>query len=241
VRLRKLLVWLHAVTSVAWMSQALALFTLIVAGHGSLSAYSSAHLLDKNVLASLANASAFTGIMLSALTQWGFFRHWWVLVKFAITLSQLYLAIFFLSPSLDSSLEAVRHGRPPSSWQVWGALLMVGAIAFQAWVSIAKPWKRTPWSRTRSGKQGPAWLFVVALLVPPVDYGVGALAGSQPIPLFAMLTVIGVCAWQLRLAIRVPPSRVDGSGRVAGHRMGDARIGTAESSSSEPGTHATLG
>ena len=223
------------------MSQALALFTLIVAGHGSLGAYSSAQLLDKNVLASLANAAAFTGIMLSALTQWGLVRHWWVLVKFAITLSQLYLAIAFLSPTLDSSLEAVRHGRPPSPWQAWGALLMVSAIAFQAWVSIAKPWKRTPWARIRSGEQGPAWLFAVAVLVPPADYGVGALAGSQPMPMFALLTLLGVGAWQLRLAFRVPPSRVVESGRGAGHRMGDARTGTAESTSSEPGTHATLG
>ncbi|GGM78953.1 hypothetical protein GCM10012275_56990 [Longimycelium tulufanense] len=44
-------------------------------------------LLDKQLLAHLAGASAFTGLMLSALTPWGYFRYWWVFARFAPTLS----------------------------------------------------------------------------------------------------------------------------------------------------------
>jgi hypothetical protein len=165
-----------------------------------------------------------------------------VAAKFAITLTQLSLGIFLLSSALDATVASARAGRQgPTAAVLVGGVLMAGAIGFQAWLSIAKPWRRTPWSRARSGAQGPTWLFVVAVLVPVADYGLGVLVGSQPTPLLSVLTILGVCAWQLRLAIRVPPSNAGGSVRVAGHREGDARNGTAESSSSEPGTQATLG
>ncbi len=68
-------------------------------------ATSMAHLLDGRLLGPMADASAFTGIMLAAATPWGFFRHWWVLAKFLITLVQLYLGIFLLSPALAGSLR----------------------------------------------------------------------------------------------------------------------------------------
>ena len=94
-RWRQLVVWLHVVTSVGWMSQALVLFTLLVVSFTSddpgvrISATSMAHVVDMRLLAPLANAAAFTGFMLAASTAWGFFRHWWVLVKFGITIVQL--------------------------------------------------------------------------------------------------------------------------------------------------------
>src|SRR5690606_12416850 len=97
---RDLLVWLHAVTSVAWMSQALALLALLLTGLNTsdpgirLSAYTMAEVLDEGVLLHLANTSIFSGLMLSALTPWGYFRYWWVFTKFVITLSQLYMGIF---------------------------------------------------------------------------------------------------------------------------------------------------
>src|SRR3954464_14629776 len=102
-RWRQAVVWLHVVTSVGWMGQALALFVLLALGLGSedsatrIAATSMAHEIDTVLLAPLANASAFTGFMLAASTAWGYFRHWWVLAKFAVTLVQLYAGIFLLS------------------------------------------------------------------------------------------------------------------------------------------------
>ena len=205
---RKPLVWLHVVTSIGWMSQALALFTLMVYGHTTgdrRSAYTMAEVIDGHLLASSSNAAAFTGIMLAALTPWGFFRHWWVLVKFAITLTQLYSGIFLLSPNLAAATEAAVQGRDrPVGPLAAGSLLMASAIAFQAWVSLAKPWRRTPWA-TRPGRPkalptGPTWLYWFALGVPAVDYALGRLVGAQPIPLFELLTVLVYPIWRyLRL------------------------------------------
>lgn len=45
--------------------------------------------LDIAMLAPTANVAAFTGFFLALTTPWGLTRHWWVLVKAAITISQL--------------------------------------------------------------------------------------------------------------------------------------------------------
>ena len=92
---RNLLVWLHVVTSVAWFSQALALLALLLTGMSASStevqhsAYSMAQVLDKEVLMHMANAAIFSGLMLSALTPWGYFQYWSVLTKCVITITQL--------------------------------------------------------------------------------------------------------------------------------------------------------
>jgi hypothetical protein len=140
-RWRQLTVWLHVLTSAGWMAQAMTLCVLLAVGLTAEdpsvrdSATSMSLVLDDRLLGPMADASAFTGIMLAAATPWGFFRHWWVLTKFAITVVQLYIGIFLLSPVLQHSVAA-----GPTPRQVAGTALMASAIAFQAWLSIAKPW-----------------------------------------------------------------------------------------------------
>jgi hypothetical protein len=71
---------------------------------------------DGRLLGPMADVSAYTGIMLAAATPWGFFRHWWVLVKFGITLVQLYVGIFLLSPQLQAVRGRRRGGATASAW-----------------------------------------------------------------------------------------------------------------------------
>ncbi|HEX7305085.1 hypothetical protein [Lentzea sp.] len=186
-RARTLLVWLHVITSVGWMSQAVALLALLLYGMrtGDVSAFEMARFLDHRVLAVMANISAFSGMMLSALTPWGFFRHWWVLAKFVITVVQLYVGIFILS----GNLEAAAQGHV-TVWMPVGTSLMIGAIAFQAWMSVAKPWGRTPWADPKVKlPTASTTMFVVALVVPAADFAVSLYSGG-PRPLFMLVTVI---------------------------------------------------
>lgn len=173
---RHLLAWFHALTSIGWMTLALCLATLLIFGrsHGDRSAVLMAQVLDKQLLQHLGTASAFSGFMLSALTPWGYFRYWWVLAKAVISVSQLYVGAFILSPQLDHETWP----RPV------GALLMVSALAFQAWLSIAKPWRQTPWSSRRRLPSPPGWLYLAALAVPPLDYVLFKA------PLLSLLTVL---------------------------------------------------
>ncbi|MEU8103894.1 hypothetical protein AB0C18_09215 [Nonomuraea muscovyensis] len=202
---RNLVVWLHVVTSVGWMSQALALLALTFHGWvtGDRGAYAMADLLDNHVLLHLANASILTGIMLSAMTRWGFFRYWWVLTKFVITLSQLYVAIFLLSPRLTELAEGRRDSDPAL---IAGTLLMASAIAFQAWLSVAKPWRRTPWAEARFDVPAPTrWATGLTLTAPVLDYLLAEVVLGHAAPLFATLTVVGYPVWRgVRLARRVP-------------------------------------
>ncbi|TMS00297.1 hypothetical protein [Nonomuraea basaltis] len=201
---RHLLVWVHVVTSVSWMSQALALFALsihsVITGDGA--GYRMAHLLDNEVLLHFANASAFTGLMLAAMTKWGYFRYWWVLIKLVITLSQLYAGIFLLGPRLSALADGTRDADPVL---LAATLLMASAIAFQAWLSVAKPWKRTPWAEARPRTIAPpGWVTGFVLLVPVLDFLLAVLVFGNPAPLFFVLTAVAYPIWRARARRRDP-------------------------------------
>lgn len=211
-RARTLLVWLHVVTSVGWLSQAVALLALVLYGMktSDVTAFRMARVLDHNVLAIMANVSAFTGMMLSATTPWGYFRHWWVLTKFAITISQLYVGIFILS----ENLEEAANGHV-TAWMPVGTALMIGAIAFQTWLSVAKPWGRTPWADPKVKlPTASVTTFVLALVIPAADFALSQWMGN-PMPAFMLVTVI---AYSIRRAARGKRRSSDASGRGSAAR-----------------------
>ncbi|MEU3650310.1 hypothetical protein AB0E59_43605 [Lentzea sp. NPDC034063] len=206
-RARTLLVWLHVVTSVGWLSQAVALLALVLYGmkSGDLNAFRMARYLDHSVLAIMANTSAFSGFMLSATTPWGYFRHWWVLAKFVITISQLYIGVFILSGNLQEALNG--H---VTAWMPVGTALMISAIAFQAWLSVAKPWGRTPWADSKVKlPTASAFTFVAALVIPVIDFAISLWRGN-PMPVLMLITVIG---YSIRRAARARRRSSDASGR----------------------------
>ncbi|SFR21173.1 hypothetical protein SAMN04488564_105488 [Lentzea waywayandensis] len=211
-RARTLLVWLHVVTSVGWLSQAVALLALVLYGMrtGDLDAFRMARYLDHEVLAIMANTSAFSGFMLSATTPWGYFRHWWVLAKFVITISQLYIGIFILSGNLQEALNG--H---VTAWMPVGTALMISAIAFQAWLSVAKPWGRTPWADSKVKlPTASAFTFVAALVIPVIDFAISLWRGN-PMPLLMLITVIG---YSIRRAARARRRSSGESGRGSAAR-----------------------
>lgn len=207
-RWRQGAVWLHVITSVGWMSQALALFTLLTVSLTTddaavrVSATTMANTLDDALLAPMANASAFTGFMLSAATAWGFYRHWWVLGKLSITLVQLYLGIFVLSGALHESVIAAKAGHPTPAplALVVGTALMASAIAFQAWLSVAKPWNRTPWTPERPPKlpTAPTWVFAAIVVVPFLDIALSVWTG-RPLP---AVSLVVLTAWLITRKVR---------------------------------------
>ncbi|MFD2466651.1 hypothetical protein [Amycolatopsis silviterrae] len=181
------------------MSQALALFVLTLialAGEQPGPAMTMAKHLDTVLLAPMANTAAFTGLLLAGATAWGFFRHWWVLVKFGLTLIQLYAGIFLLSPALT---EAAATATP--IWQqAAGTALMASGLAFQVWISVAKPWSRTPWS-TAKPPTAPVWVFAAGLAAPIVDTAAGIALG-YPMPALSLLMLVVVLARRPKRVLR---------------------------------------
>ncbi|GAA1656665.1 hypothetical protein [Actinoplanes couchii] len=202
-RWRQLAVWLHVLTSVGWMAQAMALCVLLAtglaAGPGTEqdAATSMALVLDGRLLAPMADASAFTGIMLAAATPWGFFRHWWVLIKFVITMVQLNVGIFLLSPALNHAAAA-----GPTPWQVAGGALMASAIAFQGWLSIAKPFGRVRPQQRTAPAVGPRWIFVATVLGGLADLVLAFVIG-HPLPLLSLALIgAGLSRRRTRASLR---------------------------------------
>jgi uncharacterized membrane protein len=213
-RWRQAVVWLHVVSSVAWMSQALGLvvlMTLAASDPGqAVAATSMAQRIDNALLAPMANTAAFTGLVLAGSTAWGYFRHWWVLAKFVLTFAQLYAGIFLLSGALHDSTAAARAGAADVvAWpQVAGTALMASVLAFQVWLSVAKPWKRTPWAPAAKPPTAPRWVFAAGVFTPLADVTIGVFWG-RPLPALSliMLIVLGLELRRRRRRARRPSAR----------------------------------
>lgn len=225
---RQLLVWLHVLSSVGWMSQAVTLAVLLGLSLTSTTtpsrtAYAQvAERLDSTVLILSANASALTGFLLAATTTWGYFRYWWVTAKFLITFTQLYLGIFVLSaamPDVVAAAETGAHG--PTGRVAVGAGLMAGALAFQAWLSVTKPWGRTPaGQRARVRPAGaPAWVLAAAVAAVVLDIPLGVAMIpliDNPAPALALVALTMALVTRTRRHRREGRSRAAGSGATTG-------------------------
>jgi hypothetical protein len=91
-RLRKFVLTVHLTTSLGWIGAVAAYIALDVAATTGQdvqlvrAAYLAMDLTVRFVIVPLALASLLTGIVQSLGTQWGLFRHYWVLVSLALTI-----------------------------------------------------------------------------------------------------------------------------------------------------------
>lgn len=90
-RFRKLVLTAHVVCSVGSLGGVITFFVLAVAGlvsqdtHIVRGAYTSMEITAKLVIMPLIFGSLLTGLVQSLGTTWGLFRHYWVLIKFLLT------------------------------------------------------------------------------------------------------------------------------------------------------------
>ena len=90
-KIRKFMLTAHVVSTVGWMGAIAAFVALAATGLTSHehelvgSAYLAMKLIGWKVIVPLGVASLLTGVVQSLGTSWGLFRHYWVLVKFVLT------------------------------------------------------------------------------------------------------------------------------------------------------------
>lgn len=223
-RWRQTLVCVPVVTTVGWMGQALAIFVLTTIGMGATDpevryfAYLFADDVDNWALIYLGNAGAYTGLVLSATTSWGYFRYWWVFIKFVLTIGQLAVGIWVLDPHLAAAAEATRNGQEiETSLLRFGSLLMASVLAFQVWLAIAKPWGRTPWQgATARVPSAPRWGFVLALAVTAGDLALYLLVFGTPVPMLMLLATFAYPLLRKRWwPVTAPTSRRVGAAAAA--------------------------
>jgi hypothetical protein len=111
------------------------------------------------VLVPLSLASLATGLIQSLGTKWGLFRHYWVLVKFLLTVFATIILLTFMRGFGDLARVAVEpalagvdfHGHNGASPVVHaggGLLVLLVAVV----LSVYKPWGKTGYGRRKQGE-----------------------------------------------------------------------------------------
>jgi hypothetical protein len=105
--------------------------------------------LDTYLVIPLAFSALTTGVVVSLTTKWGLSRYWWVLCKLMLTGAVILFSTHGVGRWVQVSIEATVAATTPSpvgAPLAYGAALNLVAFLFMTWLSIAKPWKLTPWA-----------------------------------------------------------------------------------------------
>ena len=204
------MVVLHVLTSVGWLTMALTQVTLmlhamtVTDAQTRQSALTMTEFIDRAVLQTAATGSAYTGLMLCALTSWGFFRFTWVAVKLGVTIGGLYLGIAHLGQWLHAGvLASETGGLGPVSLSVYWGIALIVALVFASWLSVAKPWGRIrPGQRVHREPDAHPAVWMAALLVPFVDYLLHQQGALMLATVLGYVGYVGYRSWRLRGAVR---------------------------------------
>lgn len=158
-RLRKLVLTTHIVSTVGWLGATAAFLALAIAAVTSRddrlisSAYIAMNLVGWRIIIPLAIASLLTGLVQSLGSAWGLFRHYWVLLKFLLTV--IGTALLLMHMSLASRLASIAgesgfalshvHGQ---SFHIMGdAAAAILLLIVNTSLSVFKPRGLTPYGR----------------------------------------------------------------------------------------------
>ena len=159
-RLRKLAVTAHIVSSVGWLGAIVPYLALAIAGLASndvqmsRSVFVSLEIIGWFVIVPFSLAALSTGLVQSLGTQWGLFRHWWILLKLLLTI----IAVVVLLRHMQDVSRVSRMAKEtmissvdfrPELIHAAGGLVVVLAAAL---LSVFKPWGLTPYGLRRTSQ-----------------------------------------------------------------------------------------
>lgn len=161
--LRKFALTTHVTSTLGWLGAIVGFLALAIAAVTSRDvqlvrgAYLAMQLTGWYVLVPLCVASLATGLVMSLGTSWGLFQHYWVLVKFVITILAA-IILFMYTQTLDQlgalardttlSIEELRDPSP-----VLHSGLAVLALLVNTTLSIYKPKGMTKYGRRKQREQ----------------------------------------------------------------------------------------
>ena len=94
-----------------------------------------------------------TGLIYSIGTNWGFFKHTWITVKWIMTILQVAFGTFVLGPFVDNNVPLTDRLRDAAltdsivlnnilTTQIWGTV-QLSLLLFMVVISVQKPWRKT--------------------------------------------------------------------------------------------------
>jgi ABC-type anion transport system duplicated permease subunit len=163
--LRKLALTAHLTCALGWLGSVIAFLALAVAGVTNQDAQMvraaclAMGLMVSYVIVPLAFASLLTGLVSALGTKWGLFRHYWVLIKFLLTIIAIIVLLKQLEPirhMADAAADptafiAVLRGasRRPLIHAAGGVVVL---LVVQV-LGVYKPWGRTRYGRGKRHEQ----------------------------------------------------------------------------------------
>jgi hypothetical protein len=154
-------VWqiVHIVCAVGWLGIVVCVLGLTVIGMttddaGTLrTAYDGAVLVADTFFLPASLLMFLSGLVLGLGTKWGLVKYYWVTVKLVIGCALLVAGTMNLEAAVREVADAVADGTVTGGDHI-SLVGMIAVIAgltlFAAVLSVAKPWGRTPWRRTRA-------------------------------------------------------------------------------------------
>jgi hypothetical protein len=158
---RKFALTAHVGSSVGWLGAVAAFLVLSVSGLTSerpetvRSAYVAMNLIGQFMIVPLSLAALLTGLIQALGTQWGLFRHYWVLTKFALTIVATTLLLLHQFTAVAGAARRVSQASVATLPELGGlgtqlvadAALAVLVLLVTTTLSVYKPWGRTAYGR----------------------------------------------------------------------------------------------
>jgi hypothetical protein len=160
-RLRKFALTAHITFSVGWLGAVVAYLALAIAGLIShdvpmvRAAYLSMELIGWFVIVPFSFAALLTGLVQSLGTQWGLFRHYWILVKFLLTTAATIVLLGHMEAVSRMSGVAAETTLSSGDFRALRIQLVVHAaggllvLLAAATLSVYKPWGMTTYGRRK--------------------------------------------------------------------------------------------
>ncbi len=96
--------------------------------------------------------TVITAIIYGVSSNWGFFKHRWIIVKWIVSVAVIIVGTFYFSPKLDRCIEIADQTRDAalsnteliSNAQIslYGSFFQAGILIALVVISVFKPWKK---------------------------------------------------------------------------------------------------
>jgi hypothetical protein len=176
--LRRFTLTAHVASSVGWLGAVVAYLALaltaLTSGDTQLvrAAYLSMELIGWLVIVPCSLAALLTGLVQSLGTEWGLFRHYWISVKFFLTIGGITILLLHMpavSHMAGLAMEtplSTEVGALPLVVHAGGGLLILFATTL---LSVYKPWGLTAYGSRMRVATGPVvgtprWIYVSGII-----------------------------------------------------------------------------
>lgn len=152
----KVLKTFHLIFAMIWTTGAIAMVLITFLSHAQSGdelhmKYSILLLIDNWLIITGAMTSLVIGIVYGIFTNWGFFKHRWIVVKWIITVAEILFGTFAYHPWLTKNLEIISKFKEAAVYNAEfmtnnrymeiSGFFQAGLLLFLIVISVFKPWK----------------------------------------------------------------------------------------------------